>query len=290
QAHMMFGFSQWYGDFRKGSWEERFKKAKEMGFDYIELSIDYPMTRLMDPIRIAKIKELMEKYGLKLAIHCSWVQYLADPRPEIHEGSLKYVESCMEIARQLDPLYFVFHMYGGPGTERFQEVHDDIIRTAIENAGKISSMGDMNSIPTLIENEPRVRIGTINEIGLILEKNPGLKLCFDICHHIRNNLNLEHMGRTSEKSDIGKWFQMFGDRIHTVHINDLVATEGGMMFDHLPLRDGIIAKQLPEICRMINKSACEHITLEVFFTDTKRTLASDEEVKASLDAVKRLII
>jgi sugar phosphate isomerase/epimerase len=283
---MLFGFALWYGDIRKGSWEERFSKAKEMGFDYIELSIDYPMARLMDPARIAKVKELMEKHGLKIAIHCSWVQYLADPRPDIHEGSLKYVERCMEIARQLDPLYLVFHMYGEPGTQEFQEVHDDIVRTAIENAGKISSMGDMNSVPALIENEPRIRIGTLNEISLILEKNPGLKLCFDICHHIRNNINLEQMGRASEKSGIEQWFQMFGDRMLTVHLNDLAATESGMLADHLPFRGGIIGKQLPELCRMIKQSSCEHITLEVFYADASRTRASDEEVKTSLDTIK----
>jgi|GEM_PF-2370643 len=287
---MMFGFPLWYGDFRKGDWEGRFRTAKEMGFDYIELSIDYPMTRLMDPIRIAKVKELLESTGLKLAMHFSWVQYLADPRPEIHEGSLKYVERCMEIARQFGPLYFVFHMYGQPGTERFQEVHDDIVRTAIDNAGKISSMGDMSSIPALIENEPRVRIGTINEIGLILEKNPGLRLCYDIGHHLRNNWELQQRGREKDASRIADWFSRFGSRLMTVHINDSVLMEGGIPRDHLPFRDGVIARQLPEICKMIKRSSCEHITLEVFYSDPNRQApVSDEEVKASLDTVKKAI-
>jgi sugar phosphate isomerase/epimerase len=287
---MLFGMPVWYGDIRKGDYEPPFAKAKELGFDYIEFSVDHPVLRIIDGVRIAQIKELQERYGIGMAFHCPWNQQLADPRPEIREGSLKYIERCVDFSRNFSPLYVCFHMYASMGSwGAFPELRDDVISSAIEAAGKISGMGDTHSIPVLIENDPRARIGTIREIGLILDKNPGLKLCLDLPHVLLNNWALEQCGRDPEKSEISDWFSKFSQRINAVHINDVAIQDGGGLQEHLPLGKGVLGKDMPGICSLIDKSACEHIVPEVFFSDAKRTPVSAGELKASLDTVKQLI-
>ena len=62
QAHMMFGATLWYGHFRENGLkgvEERLKKVKGMGFDYVEFTPDYPLLRQLEPVRLHQLKEFL---------------------------------------------------------------------------------------------------------------------------------------------------------------------------------------------------------------------------------------
>ncbi|MEE9406252.1 MAG: TIM barrel protein, partial [Candidatus Aenigmarchaeota archaeon] len=155
---MLFGATLWYGHFRekglKGV-EDWLKRVKGMGFDYVEFTPDYPLLKQLEPVRLQQFKELLESTGLKIAIHVPWDLWLADPREDVSEGSLQVVEKCMDLGKELDTLYILTHISMqqplGLATLRFPEVKDDVIKTAVDVAGRISSMGDERSIPTLLE-------------------------------------------------------------------------------------------------------------------------------------------
>jgi sugar phosphate isomerase/epimerase len=292
QAHMMLGATLWYGHFRerglKGA-EERLHQAKSMGFDYIEFSPDYPLLRQLEPVRARQLAEMLESTGLKAAVHLPWDLHLADPRPEIHDGSLQVAERCMDLARELGALYANFHMGMSPlnlATFRFQEVRDDVIRTSVESSGRIASMGDERSIPVTIENVMFLSGGKLSHIEIILEKNPGLKFCFDPGHVMIANWNIQAAGEGGAE-ELPAWFSRLGSRMLTGHAHDILVEKGRCPIDHLAFGRG--SSDINGILGSFRKTPCEHILLEMFHSDASRNPITGDELKESLDIAKKAL-
>lgn len=287
---MLFGATLWYGHFRekglKGA-EDWLRRVKGMGFDYVEFTPDYPLTRQLEPVRARQLNEMLESAGLKASIHVPWDIRLADPRPEINDGSMKIVEKCFELASSLGALYVNFHLalrWDELATMAFQEVRDDIMSNAVMTAGTIARMGDERSFPVTVENHPTAWIGKLSQLELVLEKNPGLKFCFDPALALYANWYLQNRGEPGT-AEVQDWFRALGKRMYTIHLQDVLSSKGSGPYIHLAFGKGNMDMQ--DILSQAKRTACEHITLEVFYSDTKSTPITDSELRSSLDIARK---
>ena len=112
------------------SWLERFEVAQELGFDFVEISIDETderLNRLNNPKELAKIKEAMEETGMRIRSMClsGHRKYpLGSEDDEVRERGLAIFKQAVDLADDLGVRiiqlagYDVFYDKGNENTEK----------------------------------------------------------------------------------------------------------------------------------------------------------------------------
>ena len=281
------GFTIWYGDHKY--LEDRVKRVYESGFDYIELSLDYPWPYIDTERFIDKVKKLAQEYGLKIAIHGPWRDIrLASPITEIRNASISVYKRLLEITSQLDPIYFNFHIISEEAI-KFNSVKREVLHAAADSLEEILNMADNLGIDITLENnvdgilsEPEYFINLRNIL------NREFYVCLDIGHAL-----MPYLKRSDESpySILDYWIACLSDfKTLTVHLND-VEKVGTCVYEHLIFGQGIL-----EFDKVVNKiryvKGLEYVLLEIFWRKTKngdRKGVSPEDLKEFIKIIRRRI-
>ncbi len=261
----MIGTLLWYGDF---PFRGAIKKLCEIGFDYFELSLDYPLPDICD---YKELRDYITDLGIGIAFHAPLDVFTAQPRDEIFRASLRVFRRCLKFASKFDTLYFNFHINYAVSTYEFLDVKEKIIKNGIRACKEAVKLGREFGFDVCIEYDWR-----FDERFLI----DGLKITLDIGHFVLNQLRNNNRNYLKSLRDFVK---KFDDKILVLHLHDCNTCE---LIDHLSL--GVGDLNLKEILKIVGVR--RYILLETFWRDREgRDIVSYEDLSYSLNTLKSLM-
>jgi len=245
----MIGAPLWYGD-------RPYKKAVEVfydiGFDYVEFSLDYPLPNGLDDLNVVR------NVGIELAFHAPVDIFLAHPRDEIFESSLKVFERCMRVASRFEPVYFNFHLFHSTTTHIFPEVKEKIRENGLKACRVAVELSEDLGFPVCLENN-----GIFDDLFLSIE---GLMLTLDIGHIAVKKLRKGE----SYIDEIREFVRKFDRKILVCHIHNV---DTKTFSDHISLLSGDL--DLKEIVSIIGTR--KFYLIETFWKDGCRKKKADAD-------------
>lgn len=261
---MKIGTTLWFGS---RPFDKKIEKLLEIGFDYFEIALDYPF-----PEESGELRRVIRDYGLKPAFHAPLDMFLASPREEIFEASLKVLEKCLKFVGSFETIYFNFHALHFTPTFLFPEIREIGVRRLEKAVDFAIKLGNDFGFEICMEND----------IFFVEDFIVGdVKLTLDLGHFAIEAKRWERDYRRDLLDFCGK----YSSRILVFHIHDVSFSK---MCDHLPLRSGDIDLEL--LRRIMGELEPRFYLLEVFWKNPQlKEFASFAELEESLGVLKSLL-
>lgn len=252
----MIGRLVWYGDFPLN---RKLELLREVGYEYVELSLDYPFP---DELNSRELEDLLSSYEMNISFHSPLDVFVAQPRDEIFEASLKIVERCLDFASKFETLYYNFHITYFSPTREFDKVKKKILENGRKACEFILSKSEEYGFHACLEYDRN-----FDEKFLV----DGLRICLDIGHFaLANKKNFE--------KELRKFVAEFGSRILVCHVHDC---EPEKRVDHISLRRGKLDFQF-----IFSHLKAEHYTIETFWRDSEKNELRDVDVIYDYEVLK----
>jgi sugar phosphate isomerase/epimerase len=233
---------------------DELEAISELGFDYLELTMDPPKAHY-SIIRQQKKRLLkaLDRKQMKLVCHLPSFVYTADLTHGLRKASLNEVIKSLEVAAELGCLKAVLHPSYIMGLGIF--VMDQAKEYALESLEAIMEKADQLDLLICLENLfPKAHsLVEPENFADIFVKFPNLKMTLDTGH--------AHIEDTEGKRAV-KFIERFSDRIDHIHVSD----NFGEADNHLPVGSGTV--NFYEIVKALKGIGYDNtITLEVFSKD-----------------------
>lgn len=259
----LIGTLLWYGDH---PYRAAIEEIKKIGFDYFELSLDYPLPEICDT---NKLKTLIKDLGIGIAFHSPLDIFLAQPRREIFEASLKVFRKCLKFASNFETLYYNFHINWKSPTSSFLEVKGKIVENGIKACEEAVRLGEEHNFDVCLEYD-----SNFDERFLI----NGLKLTFDVGHFVVDEVKKNKNYMDSIKDFLNK----FRDRIIAVHLHDCDICK---LVDHLSFGKGDL--NIEEIVGLVKDM--DYILIETFWRDLNKDIISYSDLENNFNYIINLL-
>jgi sugar phosphate isomerase/epimerase len=246
---------------------DELEAISELGFDYLELTMDPPQAHY-SIIRKQKKRLLkaLDRKQMKLVCHLPSFVYTADLTHGLRKASLNEVIKSLEVAAELGCLKAVLHPSYIMGLGIF--VLDQAREYALESLEAIMEKADQLDLLICLENLfPKAHsLVEPEDFADIFVKFPNLKMTLDTGH--------AHIEDTEGKRAV-KFIERFPDRIEHIHVSD----NFGEADNHLPVGAGTV--NFNEIVKALKGIGYDNtITLEVFSKDRGYLRMSRNKVAA----------
>jgi sugar phosphate isomerase/epimerase len=242
----------------------------EMGFDYLELTMDPPEANPQKILAQKKsILDLLAEYHMEIAGHLPTFLGTADLYESLRRASIQENFDAMEAAAELGITKMALHPGYITGLGRY--VMDKAKGHAMESMEVLLKKAISLNITLCIENMfPQSRfLSNPNEFQEVFTAFPEVRLTLDIAH-----ANLGGRNKSSE------FIRLYGYRIGHVHACDNFGREDS----HLPIGAGLIDFQ--KILRELKETQYDDtITLEVFSKDRDYLRISRDKLKRMWEAL-----
>jgi sugar phosphate isomerase/epimerase len=237
----------------------------EMGFDYVELTMDPPEAIPQKVVtQKKKIQEILKRYEMGIVGHLPTFVWTSDLYESLRQASLQENFDALEAASELGIKKMVLHPGYITGLGKF--LVDKARGYGMKSIEAILKKAGSLGITLCIENMfPQAHFLTHpQEFQDLFEIFPDLSLVLDIGH--------ANLGGGKNKSP--EFIRRYGHRIGHVHANDNFGKED----NHLPIGAGII--DFEKILRELKQAQYdETITLEVFSKDRDYLKLSKDKIK-----------
>jgi sugar phosphate isomerase/epimerase len=237
----------------------------EMGFDYVELTMDPPEATPQKILAQKRsIQEFLHRYGLGIMGHLPTFVWTSDLYESLRKASLRETLDALEAGAELGMEKVVLHPGYITGLAKF--LIDKAKGYGMESIEIILNKATGLGITLCIENMfPQAHfLSKPHEFYEVFKSFPDLRLTLDIGH--------ANLGEGKNKSS--EFIHQHGYRIGHVHANDNFGKED----NHLPIGTGII--DFEKILRELREAQYnETITLEVFSKDKDYLKLSKEKIK-----------
>ena len=246
---------------------EELEAISELGFDYLELTMDPPQAHFSIIRRQKKrILKALDQKKMKLVCHLPSFVYTADLTHGLRKASLSEMIKSLEVAAGLGCLKAVLHPSYITGLGIF--VMDQAREYAMESLEAIMEKANQLDLLICLENLfPKAHsLGEPEDFADIFVKFPNLKMTLDTGHaHIEDK----------EGKRAVKFIERFPDRIDHIHVSDNL----GEADNHLPVGAGTV--NFNEIVKALKGIGYDNtITLEVFSKDRDYLKMSRNKVAA----------
>ncbi len=195
--------------------EEYFEEARRLGLDWLELGCEAPANfpQTFDDERIARIKDLGQKYGMGYCLHSASYVNSAEMMPTVRLAAEQHLIEYIHLAWKLGAENLVVHL-GFHFSQYMEETYQALLQTyrtvvaeaermkmplVIENMNKLSPDSEINYLGT-----------TIEELRVVMDEiqSPYLGLALDVGHaHLL-------------PGGIEPFIDAFGPRIGGLHLHD----------------------------------------------------------------------
>lgn len=223
-------------------------KAKKMGFDFLDLTLEPPATGV-EKFDQNVIRKALDKTGLGVVGHTGWHLDGHAAYPEVRQGVLDSLIWAAKHFSALGAKTVTYHIQGAIAKYIGLE---HAITGQIEVLSRYQDILDSMGMTCVLEHT-HGRAQQFEILDRLFDKVPNLGFHLDIGHA---NLSEDGTNRT------GEFIRKYGKRLMHVHISD----NRGFHDDHLPLGVGTIdwAREIGHLKKIrYNRT----ITLEVFSTD-----------------------
>jgi sugar phosphate isomerase/epimerase len=237
----------------------------EMGFDYLELTMDPPEAipqKILTQKRV--LLEVLHKYGLGITAHLPTFVWTSDLYESLRRASLQENFMALEASAELGIEKVVLHPGFIAGLGKF--LLDKAKGYAMESIEAILKKAVHLNITLCIENMfPQAHfLSQPHEFQPVFEAFPEIRLTLDVGH--------ANLGGGKNRSS--EFIRLYGYRIGHVHANDNFGKEDS----HLPIGAGII--DFEKIMKELKEAKYDDtITLEVFSKDRDYLMISKEKIK-----------
>jgi sugar phosphate isomerase/epimerase len=239
---VLIGFPIWLGD--KDKFASKVSEAHDAGFDYIELSFDYPWP-LPDEETPRRIAKYAWNAGLEVAIHGSWRDVrLASPVNEVREASLGYVSKTFQIAQKLEPKYVVLHISTDQAVNEVKELEPLVSEAAAQSARELAELASKLGMMLLFENVPSSFCSSVEHVKKLVSSVSEVGVCLDIGHAWLQTLKSNEERKMKTEEVVDKWVERLRNRIRAVHVHDCLVKEGRIQEHVVPSLDSPSIKSL----------------------------------------------
>ncbi len=241
--------------------EEMRKLAKELRegtFDYIELSLDYPV-----PVRkdyLSEVLEVVRSEGLRYSFHAPWRGIdLASPWEPLRRGAVEVIKNILKLASEFEAMYVVIHL---TTSERLSDSKDDVLSAAVKSVRELLETAERENVKFYIENVGK--LGHPDLLGFIMDETRA-EFCLDLVHAIidfarRHKIDLE---RVDPEEVLDTWRNALGRNVRCVHVHGY-SMDNGRLKIHTTLRYPITKRVAAKYVSLMDP---EYVTLEIFYSD-----------------------
>jgi len=262
---------------------ELFPKIKAMGYDAVEIPVEYP--ELIDGSRV---KEALDKHDLAPVVCGAFgpSRDLTHEDPAVHQACFDYIEQCFNLCNQWNADFLAGPMYSAVGKARMipEEQRKVEWNRAVENLYKVCQMAQESGLQIALESLNRF------ESDLINTADDLNRLVNDINHSAAKIL-LDGFHMSIEEPDLKKAITSVGNKLIHVQVSENYrGTPGTGQFRWNDFKSGL---------EEIHYQGC--VSIESFTPEIKelagavciwRNLAEDQDIFASdgLAFLKQLLI
>lgn len=189
-----------------------FPKIKQMGYDAVEIPVEYP-----EMIDGAKVREALQQHEMK-AIVCGAFgpsRDLTHEDPAVHQTCFQYIEACFGLCQQWEASFLAGPMYSAVGKARMVPAEQRKIEweRAVQNLRKVCQMASSRGLSIALEPLNRFESDLVNTaedvIRLIADINdPAAQVMLDGFH-----MNIE-------EPDVAKAIRTAGDKLIHVQVSE----------------------------------------------------------------------
>jgi len=221
----------WTSPFQKDSLA-LLHKVKEMGFDAVEIPVEYP-----ELIDIKETRKVLEDLELEVIICGAFGpnRDLTNEDPAIHENCFQYIRECFDICNAWGAGFLVGPMYAAVGKARMLSP-DDRKREwelAVSNLRKVCKIAGEQDLSIAIEPLNRF------ETDLVNTAEDVLRMVEDI-NHPSAKVILDSFHMTIEERDLKAAFHTVKDHLIHVQVSENYrGTPGTGLTPWKDLREGI---------------------------------------------------
>jgi len=237
----------------------------ELGFDYVELTMDPPEAAPQKVLAQKKsILNLLNRYKMGITGHLPTFVWTSDLYESLRKASLHENVEAIEASAELGIEKLVLHPGYITGMGKF--VIDKAKRYGLESIEAILKKANSLGMTLCIENMfPQANFLTQpQEFQEVFETFPEIRLALDIGH--------ANLG--GDRNRAIEFIQRYGYRIGHIHANDNFGKED----NHLPIGAGII--DFDRIIKALKQTSYdETMTIEVFSKDRDYLRISKEKMK-----------
>lgn len=172
-----------------------FPKIKSMGYDVVEIPVEYP-----EKIDAKKVKAALDQHGLE-AVVCGAFgpkRDLTNDDPAVHECCLHYITQCLDMCNEWDAKFFAGPMYSAVGKARMvsREQRKKEWDYAVTNLHKVCKLAQERELEIALEPLNRFESDMINTADDVLRlvndvNHPAAKVMLDGFHMAIEERNIE---------------------------------------------------------------------------------------------------
>ena len=244
---------------------QEIEEIGELGFDYVELTMDPPEAAPQKVLAQKKsILNLLNRYKMGITGHLPTFVWTSDLYDSLRKASLQENLEALEAAAELGIEKVVLHPGYITGMGKF--VIDKAKRYGLESIEAILKKANSLGMTLCIENMfPQANFLTQpQEFQEVFESFPEIRLALDIGH--------ANLG--GDRNRALEFIRQYGYRIGHIHANDNFGKED----NHLPIGAGII--DFDRIIKALKQTSYdETMTIEVFSKDRDYLRISKEKMK-----------
>jgi D-psicose/D-tagatose/L-ribulose 3-epimerase len=191
---------------------ELFPKIREMGYEYVEIPVEYP--ELIDGI---KVKEALQQNDLKPVVCGAFGpnRDLTHDDPAVHQQCFDYIEACFELCNIWEAGFLAGPMYSAVGKARQVPPEQRKVewKRAVTNLQKVCKMAEARGLSIAIEPLNRF------ESDLINRAEDLMRLIHDINHPAAKVL-LDGFHMNIEEPDIEQAVKQTANRLIHVQVSE----------------------------------------------------------------------
>lgn len=244
---------------------QEIEEIGELGFDYVELTMDLPEAAPQKVLAQKKsILNLLNRYKMGITGHLPTFVWTSDLYDSLRKASLQENLEALEAAAELGIEKVVLHPGYITGMGKF--VIDKAKRYGLESIEAILKKANSLGMTLCIENMfPQAHF---------LTQPHEFQEVFEIFPEIRLALDIGHANLGGDRNRAIEFIQRYGYRIGHIHANDNFGKED----NHLPIGAGII--DFDRIIKALKQTSYdETMTIEVFSKDRDYLRISKEKMK-----------
>lgn len=174
---------------------ELFPKIKSMGYDAVEIPVEYP-----EKIDGKKVKAALQHHGLEPIVCGAFgpSRDLTHEDPAVHENCFNYILQCLDLCNEWDAKFLAGPMYSAVGKARMVSPEQRKVEwdRAVTNIHKVSKLAHERGLEIALEPLNRFESDLINTaedvMRLVRDVNhPAAKVLLDGFHMAIEERNIE---------------------------------------------------------------------------------------------------
>lgn len=245
---------------------EEIKSIKRLGFDFVEIGIEWPedMPEILNRKR-SKILSLLKKYNMFAIGHTAWWMDFSTPYESVRREWVEEGKRKINTASRLGMKKINFHSYSVLATPFHRKYRRSLLDNFVESLKELITYARTKGIEVILENGvERGEITNFRDFKYIVDKS-----------NVKVHLDVGHAFVCGGMKNVKNYIFNFKSRLEHVHMHD----NHGKADEHLPIGKGLI--DFHKVVRYLKEIGYDKtITFEVF--------TSKMDARKSMVRIKKL--